>query len=129
MYVDESGDHSLHSIDQNYPVFTLAFCVFHKRHYSEVIVPALEKFKFNQFGHDQVILHEHEIRKREGAFNFNGDRARQRLFMDELTEIVTFGNFILIATTIDKRALPKQTLRAMHTTSLWPTAWKRYMGF
>lgn len=34
MYVDESGDHSLQSIDDNYPMFVLAFCVFHKRHYS-----------------------------------------------------------------------------------------------
>ena len=53
VYVDESGDHSLQSIDEQYPIFVLAFCVFHKRHYSEVIVPALEKFKFNYFGHDR----------------------------------------------------------------------------
>ncbi len=63
VYVDESGDHSLQSIDEQYPIFVLAFCVFHKRHYSETIVPALEKFKFNYFGHDQVVLHENEIRK------------------------------------------------------------------
>ena len=69
VYVDESGDHSLKSIDKNYPIFVLAFCVFHKRHYSEAIVPALEKFKFNHFGHDQIVLHEHEIRREEGDFN------------------------------------------------------------
>lgn len=108
VYVDESGDHSLQSIDQNYPVFALAFCIFHKRHYSEVIVPVLEKFKFNHFGHDQVILHENEIRKRKGVFNFSGDRAHQREFIEELTEIVNFGNFILISTVIDKRMLKKQ---------------------
>ncbi|RXZ32336.1 DUF3800 domain-containing protein [Oxalobacteraceae bacterium CAVE-383] len=68
IYVDESGDHSLQSIDEKYPLFVLAFCVFHKRHYSEQIVSALEKFKFNHFGHDQVILHETEIRKEKGAF-------------------------------------------------------------
>ena len=28
VYVDESGDHSLTSIDKNYPIFVLAFCVF-----------------------------------------------------------------------------------------------------
>ena len=71
VYVDESGDHSLQSIDNNYPVFVLAFCIFHKRHYSEAIVPALEKFKFNHFGHDQIVLHENEIRKEKGAFNIN----------------------------------------------------------
>jgi len=108
VYVDESGDHSLQSIDENYPVFVLAFCVFHKRHYSEAIVPAIEKFKFNHFGHDQIILHEHEIRKRVGIFNFSGDRPHQQQFIDDLTDIVAFGNFILIATVIDKQQLKKQ---------------------
>jgi hypothetical protein len=78
VYVDESGDHSLQSIDQQYPVFVLAFCVFHKRHYSEVIVPALEKFKFNHFGHDQDVLHENEIRRRTGMFNIFKSRTHQR---------------------------------------------------
>ncbi|MCH8553147.1 MAG: DUF3800 domain-containing protein [Natronospirillum sp.] len=32
VYVDESGDHNLQSLDESYPVFVLAFCVFHKRH-------------------------------------------------------------------------------------------------
>ena len=39
VYVDESGDHSLTSIDKNYPVFVLAFCIFYIRHYREAIVP------------------------------------------------------------------------------------------
>lgn len=107
VYVDESGDHSLQSIDENYPVFVLAFCVFHKRHYSEVIVPALEKFKFNHFGHDQVVLHENEIRRRKGLFNIFRDRPHQQAFMNELTEIIEFSNFILISATIDKRDLGK----------------------
>ena len=77
-YVDESGDHSLQSIDENYPIFVLAFCVFHKRHYSEVIVPALEKFKFNHFGHDQVVLHENEIRRRKDYLIFLGTENTNR---------------------------------------------------
>ncbi|MDO6453860.1 DUF3800 domain-containing protein [Neptunomonas phycophila] len=107
VYVDESGDHNLQSIDKSYPIFVLAFCVFHKRHYSEVIVPALEKFKFNHFGHDQVVLHENEIRRRKGLFNIFQSREHQAAFMDELTEIIEFSNFILISTTIDKRELSK----------------------
>lgn len=108
VYVDESGDHNLQSIDQSYPIFVLAFCVFHKRHYSEVIVPALEKFKFNHFGHDQVVLHENEIRRRKGLFNIFQSRRHQAAFMDELTEIIEFSNFILISATLDKRTLSKQ---------------------
>lgn len=50
VYVDESGDHSLQSIDQNYPIFVLAFCVFHKGYYGEVIVPALEALNSSILG-------------------------------------------------------------------------------
>ncbi|MDR9469192.1 DUF3800 domain-containing protein [Marinospirillum sp.] len=110
VYVDESGDHSLKSIDETYPIFVLAFCVFHKRHYSEVIVPALQKFKFNHFGHDQVVLHENEIRRRKGLFNIFRDASHQNSFLNELTEIIQFSHFILISTTIDKRELKKQNL-------------------
>lgn len=105
VYVDESGDHSLTTVDEKYPVFVLAFCIFHKRHYSEAIVPALEKFKFNYFGHDQVVLHEHEIRKEKGAFTFFRNRAEKQAFQVELGEIIERSNFILISCTIDKRHL------------------------
>lgn len=109
VYVDESGDHSLQSIDDQYPLFVLAFCVFHKRHYSEAIVPALEKFKFNYFGHDQVVLHENEIRKEKGAFNIFRSRDEKHAFLDQLTDIIEFSNFILISCTIDKRALKQHS--------------------
>lgn len=66
VYVDESGDHSLKSIDKDYPVFVLAFCIFYKDHYLSKIVPELQQLKFDYFGHDLVILHEHEIRKEKG---------------------------------------------------------------
>jgi len=109
VYVDESGDHGLASIDENYPIFVLAFCIFHKRHYSEAIVPALEKFKFNHFGHDQVVLHENEIRKEKGAFNIFKSQDERNQFIDELTRIIDFSNFILISCTIDKRRIKSQS--------------------
>jgi len=109
VYVDESGDHSLQSIDEQYPIFVLAFCVFHKAHYSESVVAALEKFKFKHFGHDQVVLHENEIRKEKGMFNIFRSREQKHAFLNELTEIIERNNFILISCTIDKRALKKQS--------------------
>ncbi|EAT12947.1 DUF3800 domain-containing protein [Bermanella marisrubri] len=108
VYVDESGDHSLKSIDENYPIFVLAFCIFHKRHYSEAIVSALEKFKFNWFGHDQVVLHEHEIRKEKGDFNIFKSRENKLAFMGQLAQIIEYSNFILVSCSIDKLALKKR---------------------
>lgn len=108
VYVDESGDHGMQTVDEQYPLFVLAFCVFHKRHYSEQVVSALEKFKFNYFGHDQVILHENEIRKEKGAFTIFRNREQKLQFLDELTGIIEYSNFILISCVIDKRSLRKQ---------------------
>lgn len=107
VYVDESGDHSLGSIDTGYPVFVLALCVFHKRHYSERIIPAVEKLKFNYFGHDSVVLHETDIRKQRGAFTLLSHRPRREEFMAWLTDIMVQSNFILMACVVDKVRLSR----------------------
>jgi hypothetical protein len=105
VYVDESGDHSLVSIDSDFPVFVLALCIFHKRHYAEKIVPAVEKLKFNYFGHDSVVLHENEIRKQKGNFAFLAHRPTRNAFMASLTSIMEASNFILVACVVDKTRL------------------------
>lgn len=104
VYVDESGDHGMQTVDPNYPLFVLAFCVFYTKHYSEKVVPALEKFKFTHFGHDIVILHEREIRKETGPFKF-ANEAEKLGFIDGLSGIVDKSNFILISCVIDKHRL------------------------
>ena len=63
VFADESGDHGLDKIDAGYPVFVLAFCIFRKQHYIDEVVPALQRLKVRHFGHDQVVLHERDIRK------------------------------------------------------------------
>src|SRR5688500_13877975 len=79
IYVDESGDHSLESINPRYPLFVLAFCVFQKNHYIQKVLPALSELKFSTFGHDLIILHEQEIRKRTGVFNHLNFPRRENL--------------------------------------------------
>lgn len=109
-YVDESGDHGLETVDPNYPLFVLAFCVFHKRHYVQVVAPAIETFKFRHFGYDTVVLHENEIRKEKGDFKFN-DRQHKHAFIEELTQIIQGSNFILLSCVIDKLRLRERSQR------------------
>lgn len=113
VYVDESGDHSLVNIDADYPVFVLALCVFHKRHYSEKIIPAVEKLKFNYFGHDSVVLHENEIRKQKGDFAFLSHLPTRNEFVGRLSSIMEASNFILIACVVDKARLTRRSEGAM----------------
>ncbi|MFI8738279.1 DUF3800 domain-containing protein [Ectopseudomonas toyotomiensis] len=113
VYVDESGDHGLESIDAHYPVFVLAFCVFHKNHYAQHVVPSIETFKFRHFGHDLVVLHETDIRKEKGRFRFDS-RQHKEQFLNELTSIIETSNFILIGCIIDKHRLRERSSNPYH---------------
>ncbi len=108
VYVDESGDHGLESIDPNYPVFVLAFCVFRKDAYMGSVAPVIQRFKFRHFGHDMVILHETDIRKDRGDFRLLKTRELKEAFLGELTTIVAGAPFTLICTMIDKPALKRR---------------------
>lgn len=112
VYVDESGDHALSQTDPVYPVFVLSFCIFHKKHYVNSVVPALQHFKIKHFGYDNIILHEHEIRKEEKLFRFE-NREQKNIFLNEISTIIHNANFILINCVIDKRKL-RQAYKNVH---------------
>jgi hypothetical protein len=101
-YADESGDHSLIKVDPAFPLFVLSICGFRIKDYCWKIVPEIQQFKFRHFGHDMVILHEHEIRKQAGEFVALTDLRRREQFMNELSRIIAASSFKIFATIIDK---------------------------
>lgn len=110
VYVDESGDHGLKSIDPMYPVFVLACCIFSKSGYVGQVVPLVQDFKFRFFGHDLVILHGHEIRKQKPPFAFLQNEAKRQEFMEALGAVIEAAPFTLIASVINKENLRRQYL-------------------
>ncbi len=103
VYADESGDHGMVNIDPQYPMFALTFCVMRKDVYTAKIVPAIQGFKFSIWGHDTVVLHEHEIRKSTGPFSFLlTDRALRTRFMDKLNALIEIAPMTIFASVIDK---------------------------
>lgn len=113
VYVDESGDHSLESIDQEYPVFVLSFCIFRKDVYVGTITSAVRKLKFATFGHDMVVLHEIDIRKKRGAFAKLSKESRDA-FLNALTDIIEAADFKLVAVVIDKHKLKARYSEPSH---------------
>jgi hypothetical protein len=103
VYVDESGDHSLTSINQQHPVFVLAFCVMHKPTYIDSIVPAFQRLKFDFWGHDGVVLHSHEIRKEHGDFHILRAAGTRAAFLDRVSGAIAAADFTIIAAVIDKK--------------------------
>jgi hypothetical protein len=102
IYVDESGDHSLTSIDQSYPVFVLAFCLVEIDVYTRVIAPDLQALKFRYFGHDLAVLHERDIRKAQGDFTLLFPHETKTKFQNELGQIIANSSFSILASPIDK---------------------------
>jgi hypothetical protein len=102
VYVDESGDHSLESIDRNYPVFVLAFCIFEKQVYASTASPDLQRFKFRHFGHDQIVLHEKDIARQTPPFTFLVNTQLREAFFTDLNTLIERAPFTLIAVAIDK---------------------------
>ena len=105
VYIDESGDHSLKSIDKDYPVFVLALTIFNKKEYAENIVPNYQDFKFRHFGHDIIVLHENEIRRRKNQFKFLFNKTLETNFIVELSQIIDNSNFQVITCVINKNKL------------------------
>lgn len=102
VFVDESGDHSLDSINPEWPVFVLCFCIFPIESYASQITSKIRKLKFDTFGHDLVVLHEHDIVKRKGYFS-NMNKPARDAFMGSLSQIISDADMTIISVVIDKK--------------------------
>jgi Protein of unknown function (DUF3800) len=109
IFIDESGDHGLQFIDQEYPIFALVLVVIKKSDYYEKIVPDFLQLKFKYWGHDQVILHEHDIRKEKGLFGLLRTNPQLRSkFLDDLSLLIQQSPFEFIGAVIRKEQLLKK---------------------
>jgi hypothetical protein len=105
-FADESGDHGLDGIDPSFPMFGLAFCLIAKNDYATQVVPAFQQLKFDIWGHDGVVLHEHEIRKSQGAFGIlRTDRTLREAFFERLNKLMEDAPIEVFASVINKTAL------------------------
>lgn len=119
VYADESGDHG--SVSTQFPVFVLAFCIFEKASYAAQVTTALTNLKFKWFGHDAVVLHEREIRKRLDPFTFLLNAEKRDAFMADVTTLIDDANFTLIASVIRKDKIVEQKKAKW---PVYPTAMK-----
>ena len=108
VYVDESGDHGLDSIDPNYPVFVLVFCIFEKNSYFRQIIPSLMELKNKFWGHGEIVLHEHDIRKPKGEFTLLMKKEIREAFMNDINRFMEDVPYTLISSVIDKNRLKEQ---------------------
>jgi hypothetical protein len=108
VFVDESGDHGLVQVDPHYPMFVLAFCLFSKVDYVEQAGPILQRLKLRFWGHDEHVLHEHEIRKPNRHYGFLFDPVTRSDFQNAISGVVEETPFQLVASAIRKVEFARQ---------------------
>ncbi|MEZ4104579.1 MAG: DUF3800 domain-containing protein [Candidatus Paceibacterota bacterium] len=101
-FLDETGDHGLTFIDEQFPIFLLQGILFSEVEYVRVceIVKAMKQ---EFFGSDGVILHSRDIRKCEGAFQVLFDLELKQKFYTTLNKILKEAEYTIIAVAIDKK--------------------------
>ena len=109
VYADESGSPVLGADAKDFPVFVLVFLIVKKTHYIQEVVPRIQQLKFDFVGHDQLILHERDIRRQSGAFAFLQVSEVQRIeFVEQLTKIIEGAEIQLCCVIIDKAKLAEK---------------------
>ena len=108
MFLDESGDHSLDKIDQSYPMFVLAGCIFDFEYYLNEAEKKVEELKQKFFNKTGVILRSYDIRKQKGDFACLVDRRKREEFYGAIDDLINGLNFTVIAAAINKTKLKGQ---------------------
>jgi len=101
-FLDETGDHGLSFIDENFPIFLLSGCLFESAEY-EKITREINTFKQEFFKTTEVVLHSRDIRKCDGSFQILFDLGLKKRFYKHLNAIIFNSNFTVIAVAIDKK--------------------------
>ncbi|MGR4863371.1 DUF3800 domain-containing protein [Caulobacter sp. LARHSG274] len=103
IFMDESGSPVLENPDPTFPLFVLGAVLVSKEAYVGDVVPRLQRLKFEAVGHDQLVLHERDIRRQQKDFAFlQVDAEAREVFIAAVNAIVAQAAFEVIAAVIDK---------------------------
>jgi Protein of unknown function (DUF3800) len=117
IYADESGSPVLSADHEDYPVFVLVFLIVRKDYYAATLVPQVQMLKFDIVGHDQLMLHERDIRRQSNQFAFlQVDPIMRASFMERVSTIMHGAEVDICCAIIDKTKLKGK----------YPSPWSPY---
>jgi len=108
LFLDESGHHGLRKINQEYPIFLLACCIFEENYFKNIFTKKVEELKIKHFGIKDIILHSRDIRKWQKEFKCLGDLNKRLAFYKDLDNLIKNSEFSIIASAINKNKLIQQ---------------------
>ena len=106
-FLDETGDHSLNVIDNQYPIFILVSCIFEENYYNDQVIAKFDRFKNRYFGNTNVVLHNYDIKKQKGTFKILADKKKRIPFYRGLHALISSLQFNIIASVIMKKDLKR----------------------
>jgi hypothetical protein len=104
MFVDESGDDNLATINPQFPVLGIGGVIFDEAAYLATENQKIKDFKIAEIGNDATVLHSYDIRKKQKDFAFLNDPARLASFLAAYQSLVGSLNFSFVSRIIDKQA-------------------------
>jgi hypothetical protein len=102
-YIDESGDHGLTKIDPASPYFALSAAVYDRDDYMAKEIPSFGRLKVAYWGHEGVIFHAYDIKKRVGPFSFCKHKSAEDSFREDLCALFRRSSAKIICAVIDKQ--------------------------
>lgn len=103
LFLDESGDHSLEKIDEDYPVFVLGGIIVDRTYYRSVLEPRVQELKDDFFGDTDLILHTTDIVRGKNGFEALNDASIRNEFYDALNAMMRELEYMVIAAAIKKK--------------------------
>lgn len=107
-FLDESGDHSLSKIDDQFPVFCLAGCIFDEIEYQQNSKAEIDAFKIRYFSTSEVILHSRDIRKCQMPFNILLNSNTKNKFYQDINNLISNLPITILASVILKKEFKDQ---------------------
>lgn len=107
MFLDESGDHGLKKIDENFPIFLLCGILISEENYKTIRVK-INKIKEHFWKNKEVIFHSRDIRKCNNEFQILFDLQIKKRFYEAINDLISNNNYHIISSSISKLAFIKK---------------------
>lgn len=101
LFLDESGDHGLTNIDEQFPIFVLSGILISESNY-KLMSAQLADIKKEFWGNKKVIIHSRDIRKCQNEFTILFDEEIKKNFYSKINDLITTQNYVIISSAINK---------------------------
>lgn len=101
LFIDETGDHGLTTLNPDFPLFLLCGALIAEEEYEKIKV-SFNAIKTNLWGNKSVIFHSRDIRKCDKEFSVLFDLEKKKWFYENLNAAIASHNYTIIASAIQK---------------------------